>query len=291
MGKISREMTFRQTDYYDNINIQTKPVVYKNKIISRDRINLETEGLLRLQGDVVKIVMLSENPYAKFYQRVTQVDSQNFIHTSKVVKEAHYTVNNTLNGHIRVVTNEYIITDYDQQYNNFYSDCQLIAYQHYEFFESEVDTMYICYTLKASVVVFTDFQKVKIEIKEGLGSLELVSPIVILVRHSMFICHQTPGSPKMTISKYMFDDEQLHLIKYVSSVFITNDQTSTTFEELSRVMAMYYPDHDTIYILFDLMHSKNFEIQGYRVGQDFVTMEDNYKLIPEDETIPLYYLK
>jgi hypothetical protein len=67
--------------------------------------------------------------------------------------------------------------------------------------------------------------------------------------------------------------------------------TSTTFEELSRVMPMYYPEHDTIYFLFDLMHSKNFEIQGYRVEQNFVTMEDNYKLVSEEENVPIYYLK
>lgn len=291
MGRINKVFTFDQTDYYDNIHVQASPVVYKNRLVISEKIPLESQGLLRLQGDVVKIVMISDNPYATFYQRITQVDSQSFIHKNKISKEAHFTVTPTLGGHIRVVTDEFIITDYDQQFNNYYYDCELVHVQSYEFFHKEIDTMYICKSLKSSFHVFTDFKKVKISVVQGLGNLNPINPDLIFVRDSLFVCHKTPGDTKVTVSKYVFDNEDFNLIKFVSTTFISSDQTSTTFEELSRVMSMYYPEHDTIYFLFDLMHSKHFTIQGFNVGGDFVSMKDNYKLNPEDETIPLFYLK
>lgn len=291
VGRINKDFTFNQTDYYDNIHVQPSPVVYKNRQVTREKIPLESQGLLRLQGDVVKIVMTSDNPYATFYQRITQVDSQSFIHKHKISKEAHFTVMPTLGGHIRVVTDEFIITDYDQQFNNYYYDCEFVRFQAYDFFHMDIDTMYMCKSLKGSFYVFTDFKRVKISVRKGLGNLQPISPDLILVRDSLFICHKTPGDTKVTVSKYVFDNEDFHLIKFVSNSFISSDETSTTFEELSEVKSMYYPEHDMIYFLFDLMHSKHFKIQGFNVGGNFVSMRDNYKLDPEDDTIPLFYLK
>lgn len=290
MGKISNELTFQQTAYYDNISIETKPVVYKNINLSKDIIKLETEGLLKLQGDVVKILLITSNPYATFYQRITQVDSQTFIHKKKLDQSTKLSVNNALGGRIRVVTDEYIITDVDRQYNNYYSDCELVGFQAYKFFFEEIDTMYVCNSRKGSMKVFTDFGKVKFEVTEGLGSLEVQSPFLIFVRDSLFICDQTPGAIKVTLSKYIFSEKHFSSLKYVSTTFIQSDETSTQFEELSRVIPMYYPEHDMIYFLFDMMHSQNFLVQGYCVEEDFVSVNDHYKIEPDDDTVPLFYL-
>jgi hypothetical protein len=291
MGRISREFQYQLTDYYDNINVEVLPVVYKNSLLTKETINLENNGYLRLQGDVVKILMTSDNPFVKFYERVTQVETQVFVHKEPLLDDGKFSVNNTLGGHIRVVTDEYIITDYDRQFNNYYSNCDQVNFQSYEFFHPNIDTLFFCDSLKSSEFIITDFKDVKIIIKEGMGSLSPNLPKLIFIKNSLFICHQTVGSVKVTVSKYLFDKNDLYHIKHVSTVFIDSDVTATTFEELSTVIPMYYPEHDTIYFLFDLMHSKNFVVQGYRVEQNFVTMEDNYKIISDDDNVPIYYLK
>ena len=289
INQLHNDYTFKETEYYQNVHVYKQNIIFKEIFNSKELIGLETQGYLKLKGDVLKIRMMTESPYIKFFKRVRLVDSINYKHIHKLSREMGLSINSTEDGHVRVITNELIITDYDKQFNNLYADCKYTYYDSHDFIIKNLNNIYTCKSKVGSFFIFTDFYDFKIQIPTRISRLD--QPSLILVRDYVFICFKTMGQNSITVMKYMIEENNLNHISYISKVVISNNLNSPSMVHLSKVFTLYHSESNILYILFDRMHSKAFEIQGFRVIEDFVSTEDHYRVSPEDKFNHYNYLK
>ena len=287
VGRLDKTFSYVPSNYYKNISVQSEPLVFREMTSKSQTLNLESTGILSLKGDVVDVTLAEKHDHVKLNQRVTLQDTQYYIHSKPFETDQNLNINRRQDGEILIVTDEYLISGVQKQYNNFVYSCKFTPFDLNDFFEQNVDTLYTCLDKAGSNLVITDHADFHIRIPTNDRSL--ISPNLIFIRDYMFIIHKGKGINGAVIEKYLFVEKDLKNPVFISS-FLVPCSFLPSLLEVSKVYAMYVNKEDKIFIIFDSMQSKGFDIMAYRVTEDFFSRDDYQHLMPAIPGDNFYFL-